>query len=87
MNNISIDFSEIKTFNDFYIQLKIKIAIPDYFGNNLDALYDFFSGEASLPLNIEFNNMSTEQINTFQSLIETMEALSTEVPEIYFHYY
>ena len=54
MNTIYIDFSEIGDMEDFYAQLKEKIELPEYFGDNLDALYDCISGDLDMPLHIEF---------------------------------
>ena len=43
MKEVYIDFVEIGDEEDFYAQLKEKLALPEHFGDNLDALYDVMS--------------------------------------------
>ena len=53
MNNIVIDFKNINSRKDFYLQLRKKCELPSYFGDNLDALWDVLtSGELGFPLTI-----------------------------------
>lgn len=37
---ITIDGLSIKKKEDFYANIKTELNVPEYFGNNLDALYD-----------------------------------------------
>ena len=39
---ITIDGLAMKKKEDFYQNIKEELDVPEYFGNNLDALYDFF---------------------------------------------
>ena len=87
MNTIYIDFSEIGDMEDFYAQLKEKIELPEYFGDNLDALYDCISGDLDMPLHIEFVNMTVEQLEIFEDLLVTLEDLVEEVPDFSFSYF
>lgn len=86
-NQIFIDFSIIGEESEFYSQLKEKLTLPDYFGNNLDALHDSISGDVKLPLHIEFVNMSVDQLETFEGLIETLEDLEVELDDFEFSYF
>lgn len=86
-NQIFIDFSIIGEESEFYSQLKEKLTLPDYFGNNLDALHDSISGDVKLPLHIEFVNMSVDQLETFEGLIETLEDLEEELDDFEFSYF
>ena len=72
---------------DFYAQLKEKIELPEYFGDNLDALYDCISGDLEMPLHIEFVNMTVEQLEIFEDLLVTLEDLVEEVPDFSFSYF
>ena len=56
--NVYIDFTDIGDYEDFYDQLKEKLPLPDYFGDNLDALYDSLTGFVQLPLHLEFVKMT-----------------------------
>lgn len=87
MKSVYIDFSEIGDYDDFYAQLKQKVELPDYFGDNLDALYDSITGYVALPLHIEFVNMSVDQLETFEDLITTLEDAEEELEDFTFSYY
>lgn len=84
---VYIDFSIIDNYEDFYAQLKEKFPLPDYFGENLDALFDVISGDSEMPLHIEFVNMNLMQLENFEALLETMEDLEEEVEGFSFTYF
>ncbi len=84
---IYIDFLEIGDYEDFYTQLKEKLTLPEYFGDNLDALFDVITGELEMPLHIEFVNMSVEQLEIFEDLLTTLEDTEDEVEDFTFSYY
>lgn len=81
-----IDFSAIINLDDLYQHLKTTLSLPDYFGNNLDALYDVISGEVKLPLHLVFINMQLEQLEQFENLIEFFESLEKEIKDFSFSY-
>ena len=87
MNTIYIDFSEIGDEQDFYQQLKEKLSLPENFGDNLDALYDSLTGFAELPLHLEFVNMSVNQLEDFETLLETLEEADEETEGFSFTYF
>lgn len=87
MKEIYIDFTEIGDYEDFYAQLKSKLDLPEYFGSNLDALYDSITGYVELPLHLEFVNMSVDQLETFEDLLTTLEDADDDLDEFTFAYY
>ena len=87
MKTVYIDFTDLGDFEDFYAQLKEKLPLPEFFGDNLDALYDFLSGFAELPLHMEFVNMSVDQLETFEDLLVTLEDAEEELKDFTFSYY
>lgn len=87
MKEIYIDFVEIGDEEDFYAQLKEKLALPEHFGDNLDALYDSITGDVELPLHLEFVNMSVEQLEDFEDLLTTLEEADEELEDFTFAYY
>lgn len=87
MNTVYFDFAEIGDYEDFYLQLKEKLSVPEYFGDNLDALYDSITGYLEMPLTIEFVNMSVDQLETFEDLLNTMENADEEVEDFRFSFY
>jgi len=87
MKTIYIDFTDIGDYEDFYAQLKEKITLPEYFGDNLDALSDVITGELEMPLHIEFVNMTVDQLEIFEDLLTTLEDAEDEVEDFSFTYY
>ncbi len=70
---ITIDFYDIIDIDDFYMKLGEQLELPEYFGKNLDALYDYLTGEAELPLHLELTNLSLPQLEEFEDLESTLE--------------
>ncbi len=87
MNTVYIDFVELGDYDDFYAQLKEKLTLPEFFGDNLDALYDSITGFVALPLHLEFVNMSVEQLEMFEYLLVTLEDADDELDDFTFAYY
>ncbi|KMQ65468.1 barnase inhibitor [Chryseobacterium angstadtii] len=87
MKTIYIDFTDIGDYEDFYAQLKEKITLPEYFGDNLDALSDVITGELEMPLHLEFVNMTVDQLEIFEDLLTTLEDAEDETEDFSFTYY
>ena len=87
MKTVYIDFTEIGDYDDFYTQLKEKLTLPEFFGDNLDALYDSLTGFVALPLHLEFVNMSVDQLEIFEDLLVTLEDAEDELDDFTFTYY
>ncbi len=84
---VYIDFSNIGDYEDFFAELKTRMTLPEHFGDNLDALYDTLSGDAEMPLHIEFVNMSVDQLEMFEDLLTTLEDAEDEVEDFTFTYF
>jgi len=87
MKTIYIDFAEIGDYEEFYEQLKEKLELPEFFGDNLDALYDSLTGFVKMPLHLEFVNMSVDQLEDFEDLLTTLEDADEELEDFSFAYY
>lgn len=87
MNTIYIDFAEIGDEEDFYTQLREKAQLPEHFGDNLDALEDAITGDLTIPLHLEFVNMSVEQLDIFDDLLTTLEDIDNEQEGFTFTYF
>ena len=87
MKTVYIDFIDLGDYEDFYTQLKEKLTLPEFFGDNLDALFDSITGFVELPLHIEFVNMSVDQLETFEDLLTTLEDADDEMDDFSFAYY
>lgn len=79
MKKIIFDFKNIENKTDFYNELKNKIELPEYFGNNLDALWDLaVSGDLGFPLEICFINFSRSRGSFFRNLAELLRDAEIE---------
>ncbi|MBB5190288.1 ribonuclease inhibitor [Silvimonas terrae] len=47
-----VTLSQVHTLDDVYDQFAAQLALPEYFGRNLDALYDALTGDVTGPLRI-----------------------------------
>ena len=52
MKNITVNFSLCKNQLDLHKELKEKLNFPEWYGNNLDALWDMLTGFIETPANI-----------------------------------
>lgn len=77
---LHFDFTTLFSSDDFYYALKGQITLPDYFGNNLDALYDFLCVEAPLPLTIVFSHLTASQKDLFNPLVNTLREIEKREP-------
>lgn len=88
MKQVQFDFERIGTMDDFYAVARRELDLPEYFGNNLDALWDCITGDIELPLSVRFINMSMSQLETFEKLIALFEDAAGELgDDLPFEYY
>lgn len=81
MNHFILDFSEIKTVFGLHQYLKEVFDLPDYYGNNMDALWDCLSCCYDVSTTIELRNLAVlrkrlEQ--TTQIMLEVFQDLHDE---------
>lgn len=53
IRKFELDFSECSTWGEVYREIKKKLALPDWCGENLDALWDAVTGMMYTPAQIE----------------------------------
>lgn len=70
MKKIKIDFKEINNDKEFYEIVREKLDLPEYFGDNLDALWDSITGYIELPIKIRFLNFNNKKSDFFISIKE-----------------
>jgi len=88
MKEVIFDFDRIGTEADFYKTAGTNLELPEYFGNNLDALYDVLTGAIALPVTVRFINLSLGQLETFSNIISVFEDAAAELDEqLLFEYY
>lgn len=61
MEEIIIDGKKHKTIEDIHLFLKKELEFPDYYGMNLDALWDCLTGWIDLPTKIVWINYSISE--------------------------
>lgn len=83
MRNIEIDFSHCKYPMDFHTEIKEKLELPEWYGNNLDALWDMLTGYIETPINItvifEPNTDSAKELE--ESVLKIVEIFKEAAQE------
>lgn len=88
MNTATFNFERIGTIEDFYKLAKTELQLPDHFGENLDALWDSVTGDVKLPVQVQFINMTMNQLEQFDKLILLFEEATAELGNsLVFEYY
>ena len=75
MNTITLNFSGIKSYLALHQYFKDVFNLPEYYGNNLDALWDCLTDMVGRPVHVEiiglevikrkFGNYAKELVDTF----------------------
>ena len=81
MNHFVLDFGEITTIPELHRYLKDVFSFPDYYGNNMDALWDCLSCCYDASTTIELRNLDVLRNNledTAQILMEVFLDLHKE---------
>ena len=91
MKNIVIDFSKCKYPMDLHNQLSEKLELPEWYGNNLDALWDMLTGFIETPISITVifkpDTKASENLKeNVLNIIETFKEAAQEDDEIKFSY-
>ena len=66
---IVFDFDKILSMKSFYKACKEQLQLPDYFGNNLDALWDCITGFIDLPVAVSFINITPYHLEKFEKQV------------------
>lgn len=84
--NLSLDFTEIGDEEDFFSVLKENKIVSQNFEENVISLTAFLL-EKKEQLEWEFYNLNVEQLETFESLITTLEDIEEQNEHFSFKYY
>lgn len=57
-----IDGLEIKSKDDFHQRIKALLDLPEYYGENLDALWDCLTSDVELPLTVVWRNYAQSKL-------------------------
>ena len=90
MKTVVIDFSKCKYPMQLHNEIREKLELPEWYGNNLDALWDMLTGFIETPINIKVifkpENESVENLKeSVLIIIETFKEAAEEYEEIKFN--
>jgi len=54
MSTVIIKSGEFSNIDELHLLLKERLQLPEYYGNNLDALWDCLTGWIELPITLEW---------------------------------
>lgn len=58
MKTFTVDFTNVKTYDDFYEAFIKGLKLPDWFGKNSDALWDMLTGYIECPATIYLKGLN-----------------------------
>ncbi|WP_458119318.1 barstar family protein [Paenibacillus sp. Z6-24] len=79
MKTVWLNGEEFSTIQELHEQLKEKLELPEFYGGNLDALWDCLTGMIELPLELRWTNYEVsqerlgDQAERVRSLLEEAE--------------
>lgn len=82
MNKIILDGEDFKTKEELHRILKSNLDLPEYYGNNLDALWDCLTGWIEIPVTLEWINFKKSKDNLggyVQKLLEVFKDAQEEI--------
>ena len=75
MDKTVLDGNNMKTISGVHLELKRKLKLPNYYGGNLDALWDCLTDLVDLPLEIEWKNYDTARKNLGEYAARVLDLL------------
>lgn len=80
----NIDFSDCKYWSEMYDVIKTELELPDWFGNNLDALWDAVTGIMYLPAEITISRKvgNTELQDEVDAIISVLQEAEQKYNQI-----
>lgn len=88
-NPIILDFTGCKYLGEIHLILKTKFGLPDYYGENWDALWDCMQGmfyqRGYFKVNIYgFLSLSDDLRDNCQTMLEIFEDVNKDTPNVEF---
>jgi len=78
---VEIDGAAVSTPHDFHQQIKSLLALGEYYGCNLDALWDFLATEVERPVHLIWSNSELSSKRLGQEYFERIVAIFEAVKE------
>ena len=83
-NPIILDFTGCRYLGEIHKILKEKFGLPDYYGENWDALWDCLDGLFDYPICVNitgFKSLKKDLQNECKKMLEVFEDVHKETPE------
>lgn len=80
MKKVQLDGAACRSQEELHDQLKTVLNLPDYYGKNLDALWDCLTGEVTLPVELTWVNFQTSK-DALGDYAENLRQLFQEAEE------
>lgn len=80
MKKVQLDGAVCRSQEELHDQLKTVLHLPDYYGKNLDALWDCLTGEVTLPVELTWVNFQTSK-DALGDYAESLRQLFQEAEE------
>ena len=83
MREVVFDSSHVERLDQLHSELARIFDFPDYYGANLDALYDCLSADVALPLRIIWKNYNITRLKLgkdAEKLLKVMKDFAKEEP-------
>ncbi len=87
MTRILLNADRIFDQQSFFRELALQTQLPDYFGNNLDALFDFLTIDLAGPVEIAWprkNGVAEAIQNSLESVRQTLRDAALARADLYF---
>lgn len=91
-NPIKIDLSRCRYLGELHLLLKEKFGLPEYYGENWDALWDCMDGrfgdcdEVIIEVS-GYNEMNEELQTGCRTMLEIFEEVEAKTPHVHFLYF
>ena len=79
---ITIEGERIKTVDDFHLEIREKLKFPEYYGENLDALWDCLTSWIDLPVILIWSYADISKANLGDEFDRIKDVLSSAEREI-----
>ena len=89
MNTINLDFSNCNYISEIHKELKNKFKLPQYYGENLDALWDcldYYTNENLIVMISGFQIIEKEFEDYASKIKEVFKRVSVNCPHIQFKF-
>lgn len=82
MKEVILNTKSINSIEELHDHLKKAFDFPDYYGRNLDAVYDLLSGDSEMPMKVKwigFHDFKSKFESYAEELLEVFEDVEDEL--------